>query len=435
MATRWTRRPCRSCGASSTWSELRVGHFTTSGVCFVRKVCQHQTVRSFGLSRLSARSSITTYTSRIPTRKLKGSWHRRSPRCSTLARSMVCGGSTNTASLQSRWPRTLPTGGTTARRRRLCASRRASGLLYRCPLAAYRVSRWTQRGRLSEITARPPPTETGFGSCLAASHGVIYVAPVCVPTSSKGHSGRKHFYYRCWKRMKFGGDACPLPANYQAHRVESAVWGFVSSLLKNPEQLRADLDRMIELERQDLRGNPDGEAKAWLEKLSEVDRKRSGFQDMAAEGLITLDELKVKLAGLEELRETARWELDALSRRREKIAELERDKDALLEFYVGMVPEALDSLTPEEHHYVYKILRLRVALRPDAPPEVSGMFGGDLDVSNTETASVHRIPLTSDKPRAPQQPLPPPRTACCAPAFLTSPSSYYLLSTLRLKGC
>ena len=251
----------------------------------------------------------------------------------------------------------------------------------------------------------------------------------------KGHSGRKHFYYRCWKRMKFGGDACPLPANYQAHRVESAVWGFVSSLLKNPEQLRADLDRMIELERQDLRGNPDGEAKAWLEKLSEVDRKRSGFQDMAAEGLITLDELKVKLAGLEELRETARWELDALSCRREKIEELERDKEAFLESYLGMVPEALDSLTPEEHHYVYKILRLRVALRPDAPPEVSGMFGGQLDVSNTETASVHRIPQTPDKPRAPQQPLPPPRTACCAPAFLTSPSSYYLLSTLRLKGC
>jgi site-specific DNA recombinase len=208
----------------------------------------------------------------------------------------------------------------------------------------------------------------------------------------KGRSGRKHFYYRCWKRMKFGEDACPLPASHQAHRVESAVREFVSSLLKTPEQLRADLDRMIELEWQCSRGDPDQEAKAWLEKLSEVDRKRSGFQDMAAEGLLTLDELKVKLATLEELRETARWELDALSRRREMIEGLERDKDALLESYVGMVPEALDSLTPEEHHYVYKMLRLRVALRPDAPPEVSGMFGGSLDVSKTETVSGPRSP-------------------------------------------
>jgi hypothetical protein len=149
---------------------------------------------------------------------------------------------------------------------------------------------------------------------------------------------------------------------------------------------------MIELEWQCSRGDPDQEAKAWLEKLSEVDRKRSGFQDMAAEGLLTLDELKVKLATLEELRETARWELDALSRRREMIEGLERDKDALLESYFGMVPEALDSLTPEEHHYVYKMLRLRVALRPDAPPEVSGMFEGSLDVSKTETASGPRSP-------------------------------------------
>jgi hypothetical protein len=210
----------------------------------------------------------------------------------------------------------------------------------------------------------------------------------------KGRGGRKHFYYRCWKRMKFGDDACPRPASYQAHRVESGVWEFVSGLLKNPEQLRDDLDKMIELERQGLRGDPDRESKAWLEKLYEVDRKRSGFQDMAAEGLITLDELKVKLASLEELRETARWELDALSRRREKLEELERDKDALLESYIGMVPDALGSLTPEEHHHVYKMLRLRVALRPDAPPEVSGMFGGDLDVSKTETASNpdHRRP-------------------------------------------
>ena len=97
--------------------------------------------------------------------------------------------------------------------------------------------------------------------------------------------------------------------------------------------------------------------------------------------------MKAKLATLEELRETARWELDTLSRCREMIEELERDKDAFLESYLGMVPEALDSLTPEEHHYVYKMLRLRVALRPDAPPEVSGRFGEGLDVSKTETAS------------------------------------------------
>jgi hypothetical protein len=31
---------------------------------------------------------------------------------------------------------------------------------------------------------------------------------------------------------------------------------------------------------------------------------------------------------------------------------LERDKDALLEYYVEMTPEALENLTPEERHWV-----------------------------------------------------------------------------------
>jgi hypothetical protein len=121
--------------------------------------------------------------------------------------------------------------------------------------------------------------------------------------------------------------------------------------------------------------------------IGRPDRKRSGFQDMAAEGLISFDELRSKLAALEETRKTARRELKALSRRREKIEELERDKNALLESYVGMVPEGLDALTSEERHRLYKILRLRVVLGPGAPPEVSGAFGDSILVCGSETSS------------------------------------------------
>ena len=38
--------------------------------------------------------------------------------------------------------------------------------------------------------------------------------------------------------------------------------------------------------------DPEREAKAWLEKLAEVDRKRARYQEMAVEELITLDELR-----------------------------------------------------------------------------------------------------------------------------------------------
>ena len=40
--------------------------------------------------------------------------------------------------------------------------------------------------------------------------------------------------------------------------------------------------------------------------------------------------------------------------------ELDRDRDALLESYAGMVPEGLDALTPEERRWAYKRISLNV---------------------------------------------------------------------------
>jgi hypothetical protein len=64
------------------------------------------------------------------------------------------------------------------------------------------------------------------------------------------------------------------------------------------------------------------------------------------------------------------------------IEQLERDKEALLDHYAAIALEALDSLMPEEHHQPYEILRLQVSVRSDANPEVGGVFGEDLLVSN-----------------------------------------------------
>ena len=94
----------------------------------------------------------------------------------------------------------------------------------------------------------------------------------------------------------------------------------------------------------------------------EVDQRRASFQDMAAEGLITFDELRMKLAALEETRHLARRELDALQDQRERLQELKRDKTALLEHYAGMVTNGLDELSPEERHRVYKMLGLKVTV-------------------------------------------------------------------------
>jgi site-specific DNA recombinase len=204
---------------------------------------------------------------------------------------------------------------------------------------------------------------------------------MCATHSTSTKRGRVYAYdyYRCSNRDRYGLEACANSHKPRAEKLEPEVWGFVSNLLKSPDVLRTGLERLIEEERSVARGNPNGEAEVWANKLTEVDRKRSSYQDQQAEGLITLDELRSKLAVLEETRSTARRELAALKECRERIEHLEQDANALLEHYASMVPEALDGLTPEERHRVYRMMRLKVTMYADGLAEVTGAFDGLLD--------------------------------------------------------
>ena len=178
-------------------------------------------------------------------------------------------------------------------------------------------------------------------------------------------------YYRCREgnRRK---ETCPNNRSIRSDRAHPAVWDLVSGLLSDPERLRAGLDAMIEDERCAPHGDPGREARAWLERLTSLDRKRSGYLDLAAEGIMDRTELRAKLAELEEGRETAERELAALEGRRERLERLERDRDAIMDYYAGAVPGSLDDLGPEERHQVYKMLRLEVRAYPDKSLEVSG---------------------------------------------------------------
>ena len=161
----------------------------------------------------------------------------------------------------------------------------------------------------------------------------------------------------------------------------------MGGILKDPEQLRADLDAMIELERKNMRGNPDKEAQLWADKLAEVHHRRVRYQEMAADDLITLNELRARLTELDDTRKTAERELDALHNHREYLDELEQDRDVLLESLVDTAPDALDELTLEERRQVYKMLRLKVRAYLDGPLEVSGAFSEGTSICDSETLS------------------------------------------------
>jgi hypothetical protein len=70
----------------------------------------------------------------------------------------------------------------------------------------------------------------------------------------------------------------------------------------------------------------------------------------------------------------AEEELATIRGRKEIIEELERDRDALLESYAKMTPEALDALTPEERRQVYGMLRLEVEVYADGRMVARGVL-------------------------------------------------------------
>jgi site-specific DNA recombinase len=193
--------------------------------------------------------------------------------------------------------------------------------------------------------------------------------------SVRANSGTHyHHYYYCRNHHKHGDAECTHRKNHRAVDIEERVWDLISGLLKDPERLRAGLDKVIEAERAGMRGDPETEALAWLDKIAALDGKRSRYQDMAAEGHITFDELGAKLQELEGQRTTGEEELDKLQLRRARLEDLERDKEILLKEYAGMVPEDLDELTGEERHQVHRLLRLRVFVYPTGDLEVQGVL-------------------------------------------------------------
>jgi hypothetical protein len=65
-----------------------------------------------------------------------------------------------------------------------------------------------------------------------------------------------------------------------------------------------------------------------------------------------------------------------------------------------MVPEALDALTSQERHRVYKMLRLKVLLHADGSTEITGMFGRPVEApgsSSVKTESSEKCVLTAGR--------------------------------------
>jgi site-specific DNA recombinase len=192
-------------------------------------------------------------------------------------------------------------------------------------------------------------------------------------TSHTATRGEKaYYYYRCHRSVDYRRNSCRQKME-RAQEAEEAMWEFVSRVLKDPDRILAGMDVLIEQKRAELRGDPEREAKVWLERIAEVDQERRGYLKLAAKERMSEEELDEALADLEETRRTAEREFEAIGGYLEEIEELERDREAFKASWAAAVPENLDRLTPEGRNTLY--LKLRLEMRPTEDGyEVTGPF-------------------------------------------------------------
>jgi site-specific DNA recombinase len=251
------------------------------------------------------------------------------------------------------------------------------------------------RQRLEENARKPSKADKRFWELSGGILRCGECGHTLRPSTTRKPSGKRFHYYGCRSRYNTGpARGCTNNKILRAERIEAQVWDFVCGLLRDPDRIRAGLNQLIEEERKNAGRDPKREAEFWSAKITEVEAERRGYHRLAARGHMTDEELAAALSELDETRETSERELEAARARGEALERLERDRDTLMESYVGMIGEGLEDLAPEERHRVYQLLRLGVRFRPDWPLEITGVFASVAEEAEVGLSNGKLSPLS-----------------------------------------
>ena len=106
--------------------------------------------------------------------------------------------------------------------------------------------------------------------------------------------------------------------------------------------MRAGLKKLVESERELTAGAPAEHIARWSDQIDKARIKRSRYQDQEAEGLMTREELRAKLAKLDETVKLAEAEMGKLRSHEERLRAMEKSGEELLERYSELVPAELE---------------------------------------------------------------------------------------------
>jgi len=173
---------------------------------------------------------------------------------------------------------------------------------------------------------------------------------------AKRRGGYLH-YYRC--RPSSTVDACPNRKSHPAEVLESHAWILFGSTA-DPEKITALYD-----EREGRTGDEERRRRVavLVERLTVLTRKRAGFQEQQAEGLMTLVELRERLTDLDEERSLVSAEMETLRHD----ATRKEQTNAMLALFFEMREGSMyfGNDPPEERRAAYKKLGARFEVDPD----------------------------------------------------------------------
>ena len=104
---------------------------------------------------------------------------------------------------------------------------------------------------------------------------------------------------------------------------------------------------------------------------------------------MTREELRVKLAELDESVTLAQAEIDKLRCHEERILVIEKSGEELLERYSELIPAEIESLSPAERRHIYQLLRVEVSVPKGGEIKIKLPFLPDEEgICREETAHV-----------------------------------------------
>ena len=201
-------------------------------------------------------------------------------------------------------------------------------------------------------------------------------------TKKRGRVERGRYYYRCATYRRLGREGCPNSRNLTAEKTEGLVWQAVRSAVTEPDRLESALAEVSKDKRQE---GDTARLERVLARLSEIERRRDALIDLALDGPLSKEELRGRLAPLDEDLARLRSEADTLTSRQEREGNVTRDARMVLRALKEVAPQALDDLDGEGRRELYRDIRLKVLSERDGSLRLSLLVDLDTGAIRWET--------------------------------------------------